>query len=377
MPSDVPFTSSLPTMIALLILLFFGASLIKGLLRFLDVLLRIILWALTIGILLAYFYLITWGSATFALLAIVRERKGRSSKWPGILSVILLPVSLYMLTRPDIRDRPWLYHQMAQGTAAAVLLILCYLAILLYGLSKKGLVGGLAGIALLSVTIWLTAMGLLAYDRYWHTSKLALANGDAYTETYRDFKREKYRNRYESFLKSHRKIAVTDIKKTGGMQRYMAKYRDKPFASDSLIIERFNYLVGVIYYTEQFGFNKKAAGVFINGQDGDFRDDDFHFNNPERDPGFEYKNHFQNEQSNGFRVKRELSMQAFLVEANIDEFIRYCEENTNYFSEPGHKVYLSLEYMRRKNIPVNPPTVSQLGSEYLAEGKSGLFGRIY
>jgi hypothetical protein len=76
-------------------------------------------------------------------------------------------------------------------------------------------------------------------------------------------------------------------------------------------------------------------------------------------------------------VKRELSMQAFLVEANIDEFIRYCEENTNYFSEPGHKVYLSLEYMRRKNIPVNPPTVSQLGSEYLAEGKSGLFGRIY
>ena len=109
----------------LLLLIFLGFF--KAVFRFLNMLLKVFIYAMIIWILLAYFYIISWGSATFALWAIIRERNGNPSQWMAPVSMGLFGVSMYLLTLPSFKEYLWFFEQIVQGTACAAILLPVYI----------------------------------------------------------------------------------------------------------------------------------------------------------------------------------------------------------------------------------------------------------
>jgi len=360
-----------------LVFIFLLVAFFKVFYRFLELLIKILLWAILVGLILSYLFLISWGSASFALWAINRELNGKSSHWQGIIAAVLMPVSLYLLTTPGMKEFPWFFNMTAQGTASAVILLIVYLGVLLFNLSRKRVIHFLPAVVGFIICSGLLLMGIRSYDQNWHISKMALADEHEFASVYQELKREKYRADYEIFYKTHPHIQAKHFRAFSKLNRYKTNFNSLDYRSDELILEQLGCMVGIIYYTTENGFNNLAYGQFINGMDGRFSNGTFIFDNPEHDPAISNNTRYSYAVEQGLKVYREESLEANLVPANLDDYIEY-RENISYDDQVlGASLYISTAYLHMFNLPMNPPTIDESGKQIDRERMMKTFGKKY
>ena len=358
-------------MFIIFFLLFFLGC-FKAIFRFLNVLFKFIMYAMIVGILLAYFYIISWGSATIALWAILRERNGNPTQWMAPVAMGLFGLSMYLLTLPSFKENIWFFGQIVQGTAIAAILLPVYLGMFLYRHTRQGDIGPVKAIAAMMGSMFLFGAGLYQFDRSWYVSRLAMAGTDGFATVYHDFKRDKYAPYFKQFMETYPKIPSADC----AIMSRMNACRSMADPPRDLILVGFQSTVATLYYTLDGGFREINTREDFISEYVSFRNGELTYKNPEIATYFKDDRDYIRAIENGSKVFKETSLQLELVEANIDAYIWYREHN-GVMTKELTKSYATLSYLREHGLPQIPPNTKDYMAKYTELSDKGLTGRLY
>lgn len=317
--------------------------------------------------------MVTWGTATMAYWAFQRERKNKSSHIQISIALLLLPITLYLLVIPEVKALSFFYHFTFQGAVAGVIMLLVWGGYFLYRKYKIFGWGLLKVLSIGALSLFLLLWALQRYESYHWVAKLATASEEDYPSLNLSFKRYKYAQDHEQFIRKHPKIAAHHIPKMSVHQlEYPLPYR---YDCDSLYIAEIEPFFHITLYTTTYGIDIISDQFFFYGKEGTLSNGKFVLYRSELDPFIRDAENLASYRERGEKIYREESVALKLVEPGIDAYINYRE--TIGTTDKKYSVYADVQYLDALHIPFHIPTTDESNAEEKIKYKNGWRGVRY
>lgn len=321
-----------------------------------------------LAIIASIYILITWGALLLFFVAYKNYRQNKSFKrW--LLAAFVCVISAYFVVTFDaIRDSPLIFGFGTIGIAVSTLLS-CIVTIYLYfKLRERRVLNRYQFVGVLVFTVIAITIILFKYEARYESYKLLFSNGNQYKNIIIEEKRRRYGKEFVEFRNSHSKFNLKEYvnfsKYIDDDRHYLKEQRDyylkdiePSYSGDLIIFNLGNTIKELNFELRSNGFNKYVnvycENWYLVGYDAKYNngkitrlstaDGTLFLDNCEGKTKYVL--------ANSGRIFQQLLIKAFVIEDNLDEYIKYVENIEDHNYQKTKEMFILDKYLKIKNIP--------------------------
>lgn len=321
-----------------------------------------------LAIIASIYIFITWGALLLFFVAYKKYRQNRSFKY-WLLAAFACVISAYfVVTLDSIRDSPLIFGFGIIGITVSTLFSSFVIILLYYKLKERRVFNSYQFASIAVFTVIVLAIILYKFEARYESYKLLFSNSNQYKYIIIEEKRRRYGKEFIAFRNSHSRFNLKDYinfsKYIDNNKRYIKDPRDyyledidSSYSGDLIIfhlgstIQELNFKLTRNHYGDyisRYCLNSFIVGYDVSYLNGEIQGHSVH-------DGVPFINYCDEQTQYALRnsepVFKQILIRAFVIEDNIDEYIKYVENIEDHNYQQIKEMFILDKYLKIKDIP--------------------------